>query len=374
MYAPASESYPVNATLQEGIYDAHRNLYFFSDTAKIQVFSPGSGTWQSPITLPGTTSASQLLAIAESPDGSLLAVSDFGGQAIYVLDPDTPSNVSRYSMPLDYFMTSLLAPSGLAVLDNGSIYFTTADIGGTGTPAFHELTTSSGQITDLSSAQSGGSSDRNDRLLLSPDQTKVYVNMEGGTFWIDTSTNTVNRATAVASNDGGEIDGAISGDGSTLSFDGYLTDATPNPENVPAYIDWETWLPTAVYGQKLNQNGSILYQPLTDGVDLIERNTGRLLYRVQVPVTVAAVYDSMFLGQSTGTLGFLTASGVTFVDLSSLPIPSAASTPFSAGVPANAMDNSAKSAGGARSVPPTKLSRPTLPRAGSGVRWAPAQR
>ena len=97
-------------------------------------------------------------------------------------------------------------------------------------------------------------------------------------------------------------------------------------ENVTAYVDWETWLPTATYGQKLNQDGSILYQPLTNGVDLIERNTGRLLYRVQVPGMLASAYDPMFLGASAGVLGYLTAAGVTFVDLSSLAIPAATST------------------------------------------------
>jgi hypothetical protein len=48
-----------------------------------------------------------------------------------------------------------------------------------------------------------------------------------------------------------------------------------------------------------------LYQPLTNGVDLIKRKTGRLLYRIEVTVTVANVSDYMLLGQSTGTLGFL---------------------------------------------------------------------
>jgi hypothetical protein len=63
-----------------------------------------------------------------------------------------------------------------------------------------------------------------------------------------------------------------------------------------------------------------LYRHLTNGVDLIERNIGRLLYRIQVPVTVANLYESMLLGPSTGTLGFLTSTGVTFVDLSSISI------------------------------------------------------
>ena len=324
-YTPKSVSYPVSATLQEGIYDARRNLYFFTDTAKIQVFSPKTGVWLTPIALSGTTGATQLLAIAESPDGSLMAVSDYGGQAIYVLDPDNPSAASRHPL------SSLLAPSGLAVLNNGNVYFNTADVGGTGTPAFHELTTSNGRIVDLDSfyLSSGGVEDRYDRVLMSPDQTKVYVNVEGATYWFNTATNAANHATAVASNSGGEVDGAISGDGSTVDFDGYFTDPQLNPENVPAYIDWETWLPSSTYGQKLNQDGSVLYQPLTNGIDLIERNSGRLLYRVQVPGTVANVYDSLFLGPA-GTLGYITSSGITFVDLSSLSIPATASSTFPA--------------------------------------------
>jgi len=359
-YTSKAASYPVNASLQQGIYDPHRNLYFFSDRTKIQVFSPTSGTWQTPITLPGTTSGSQLLGISESPSGSLLAVSDYGGQAIYVLDPDIPATVNRYPMPIDYGAISLLAPSGLAVLDNGNVYFTTADIGGTGTPAFHELTTSTGQITNLGSAQSGGTSDMYDRVLLSPDQTKVYVNVEGATFWIDTATNAVNYAAGVASNDGGEIDGAVSADGSTIDFDGYITDALLNPETVPAYIDWETWLPTAVYGQKMNQDGSVLYQPLTNGIDLLERNTGRLLYRVQVPGTLANVYDSMFLGAPTGTLGYLTTSGITLVDLSSLSVPASAKTQFPASNLATKAINAAAERTASRPLQRARTGRPAL--------------
>jgi len=361
-YTRESVSHPVSASLQEGIYDAHRNLYFFSDTAKIQVFSPASGAWQTPITLPGTTSASQLLAIAESPDGSLLAVSDYGGQAIYVLNPGNPSAASRYPMPIDYAGISLLAPSGLAVLDNGNIYFNTADIGGTGTPAFHELAASNGQITNLPSLASGGGSDSWDRVLLSPDQTKVYVNVEGATYWFNTATNAAHGAGAVASNDGGEVDGAVSGDGSTLFFDGYFTDSLPNPENVPAYIDWETWLPSATYGQKLNQNGSILYQPLTNGIDLVERNTGRLLYRVQVPGTIAGVYDSLFLGPA-GTLGYITSSGITFVDLSTLSMPAAASAAFPSVRPVGEHGDGTGNQSKLKSVLQTEKGRSALTRA-----------
>ena len=357
-YTPKSVSFPLSAGLQQGIYDAHRNLYYFSDTAKIQVFSPASGTWQTTITLPGTTSSSQLLGISESPNGSLLAVCDYGGQALYVLDPATPATVNRYPTPIEGSGLVLLAPIGLAALDNGNIYFTAASIGPARAPTVHELSTATGQFTDLPSTAGGKPSDGYDRVLLSPDQTKVYVNLEGSTLWIDTTTNTVN--TVAVNSGGGEIDGAISGDGSTVDFNGYFADALLNPENVPAYLDWETWLPTAVLGHKLNQDGSVLYRPLTDGIDLLERNTGRLLYRVQVPGTLANVYDSMFLGASAGTLGYITNAGITFVDLSSLSIPAAASTPF----PAANVAQKARVAEGARTagnyLPSTRRSRPGL--------------
>jgi len=315
-YTPKAVSYPVNANLQQGIYDSHRDLYFFTDTAKIQVLSRANGTWQTPITLPGTTSATQLKGIAESPNGSILAVADSGGQAIYVLDPDSPGSVVRYSTaPTCY------SPSGLVALDNGNIYFT---FGG-----LCKLSASTGTLSVLNATGAGGTS-QSYRVLLSPDQTKVYTNLGWTSFWVDTSTDTVYPAPGLLAGGPSPVDSAISADGSTVAMAGYFADAQLSAENSPAYIDWETWLPALTYGQKLSQDGSILYQPLTNGIDLIERNTGRLLYRVQVPGAVANVFDSVILGAAGGTLGYITSSGITFVDLSSLTIPGAASTPFQA--------------------------------------------
>jgi hypothetical protein len=162
--------------------------------------------------------------------------------------------------------------------------------------------------------------------------------------------------------------GAISSDGSTISINGYLTDGSLNVETLPAYIDWETWLPTAAYGQKLSQDGSILYQPLTNGIDMIERNTGRLLYRVQVPGTVANVFDSIFLGASNGTLGYITSSGITFVDLSSLAIPAAASTPFPATRSAERTGTRTEGRTGLKPLPQAGTRRPKLAISGDGKR------
>jgi hypothetical protein len=328
-YTAPVQTYPVQATLQAGIYDPGRKLYFFADQAQIQILSTSQGKWLPPITLPGVSSKTQLKAISESPDGTKLAVSDFGGQQIYMLNPDNPGSATGYPMSLDRdSFSSLLAPDGLAVTNAGMVYFATTDIGGTGTPAFHKLDTTNATIVDLGRFQSGGIADDFDRVALSPDGTKVYSNIEGGSFWLDTSNDQINGSNGTSSNDGGIPDLWVSGDGGTVCIDGYLADSLLNAETQAAYIDWETWFPEGVTGQKVNQDGSILFQPLTDGIDLIARNTGRLLYRIQIPMSPADVYDPMLVAEGENALGIITSTGVSFVDLSSLPIAAAFTQPF----------------------------------------------
>jgi len=361
-YVAALESYPLAANLQAGIYDATRDLYFYTSQAQIQVLSRTNGKWLSPITLPNVTSKTQLSAISESPDGSKLAVSDSGGQAIYVLDPDNSSNVAYFPMPLNLGNEASPTPAGLAITNTGMVYFENSS-GGT---AFDKLDTSTGTFTALNGTiQSGGTSDALSRVLLSPDGSRVYSNIEAVSFWADTSDDQVQYVLADSSAAGlcpSFPDLAISNDGSTVDTGGCLTDPSLDPETVPAYIDWETWLPTAIVGQKLNDDGSILFQPLTDGFDLDARNTGRLLYRVQLAATPASgVFDPLVIGGQT-ILGVITTAGVSFVDVSTLPIPAVDSQPFARPAQPPAGRAASHSIGNTslKILPP---SRPTLRRA-----------
>ncbi len=335
-YTAAVQSFPVAANLQAGIYDARRDLYYFADQSQIQVLSKSTG-WLSPIALPNVSSGTQLLAISESPDGSHMAVSDYGGQAIYVLNPDNPASVTRYPMSLDHDggFAPDLAPSGLAVTDSGTVYFASADINGTGAPSFHKLNTAANSISDIGypngSLSSASLADKFDRVFLSADGSKVYSSQSGdvtNAFWIDTSNNQSTYSPPNYLSLYADPDLAISGDGNTLEAAGELTDSLLNPETQVAYIDWETWFPLAVDGQKLNQDGSIMFQPLTDGVDMLARDTGRLLYRIQIPLTVPDVYDALVVAEGQNTLAVISANAVSFVDLSSLPIASKYTQPF----------------------------------------------
>jgi IPT/TIG domain len=329
-YSAAAESYPVTANLQSGIYDPTRDLYYFADRAQIQVLSRSARTWLSPIPLPGTSDKTQLLAISLSPDGTKLAVSDFGGQAIYVLNPDNPASAKPYPMSLDTDgSAALMAPGGLAITDNGMVYFDARDIGGTGTPLFHKLNTVKGSIIDLGELQSGGPGDEFNRVLLSPDGSRVYSSVSGDVtvgFWLETANDQIHFAGTDFF--GSSQDLAVSGDGSTIDVDGLFTDSSLGPQTQVVYIDWETWFPFSVLGQKLNQEGSVLFKPLTDGIDLLARNTGRLLYRIQISDGPAEIYDALVVAKEQNTLAVISATTVSFVDLSTLPIPANVAQPF----------------------------------------------
>ena len=261
----------------------------------------------------------QLLAISESPDGTKLAVSDYGGDAIFLLDPDNPASATRYAIPSQY-----VGPVGLAVTNAGTVYFAA------NCASFQQLDTSTGLVTQPGITLYADSNEFC-RVLESQVGGRVYANIGGVGFWVETSNDQIYRSFSfIGGLNGGIPEFSISVDGSTLDLDGSLADSSLNSENDPAYIDWETWFPTAVGGQKLNADGSILFQPLTDGIDMIARNTGRLLYRIQIPVTPANVYDPLFMTADTNVLGVITATGVSFVDLGSLPIASQYTQPFPA--------------------------------------------
>lgn len=79
------------------------------------------------------------------------------------------------------------------------------------------------------------------------------------------------------------------------------------------------WPPLASVPPLRNQDGSILFQPLTDGIDVLARNSGRLLYRIQIPVTPANHYDALVVAKGQNNVAVISANGVSFVDLSGLP-------------------------------------------------------
>lgn len=319
-YVQAAKSYALpGAALQAGVYDPYLHFYYFSDKTRIQVFSLFDEAWQTPITLPGTTANTQLLGLALSPDGTKLAVADYGDQMIYVLNPATPGSTQIYTLPP---VDSQLTPCGLAILNSGIVYFATVGVDVSGARALHKLDTTSGTITDFDTIGDGMAEDMDTRMILSPDGTHVYSQVDGIVLDIDTSTDQVTEGISASSSGGGNLEMSVSADGSTIASNAYFADENMNPFGIQAYADRETWLAVATEGQKLNKDGSVFFQPLANGIDVIDVQTGRLVNRVELPVQLPLVYDSLVVDGQDEVLVAITSTGIATVDLSSaVPAP-----------------------------------------------------
>ena len=215
-------------------------------------------------------------------------------------------------------------PCGLAIGNNGVIYFGT--IGGV--YPLHKLDTSSRTMTRLLSTNFAANVDKNLRVLLSPDGSRMYTSLEGPTLWVSTTDNHPYYQTQFPLVSGSFPDLSMSADGSTLALQSYFTDNSLTAESYVGYLDSELWFAEFVPGQKLNHDGSILFQPMSDAIDMYSRNTGRLLYRILIPAAPATVYDPLMMTGTTNTVAVITATGVMFIDLSGLPIPATLTQPF----------------------------------------------
>jgi streptogramin lyase len=319
-YVPAVQQFPLSgASLMQGLYDPTRGILYFTDQAQIDVFSPSTNTWLSPITISYANSNSRLLGVALSPNGNTMAVSDAGNGNIYVLNPSSPNSVQSFHVSQG--TAGNVQPYGLVVTNSGIVYYGIYNNDSDPPGGFGQLDISTGKVTSYNQ-YSMGNGDAFMRVLMSPDGSYVYSGGAGCPSIINTSTGLIAEGlTACNAGDGNE-DMAISGDGSTILTADLLTDENLNIESNITYVDRDVWLVLGVYGQKLNANGSVAYTPLTTGIDVHNNATGLLAYRVALPIQIANVYDALAIDDTDGLLFTITSSGIAEINLSSLPVPS----------------------------------------------------
>jgi len=142
----------------------------------------------------------------------------------------------------------------------------------------------------------------------------VYVTMGGVVSRFDTQTDQGIEGLQVSPANGG-WEMALSGDGSRLLTDNFITDANMSAITQVTYVDRDTWIPLAVYGQKLTWDGSFLFQPHTRGVDVVDSASGLLRARVTLPIQPANVYDALAVDDKDGLLFVITNTGIAQVDL-----------------------------------------------------------
>ncbi len=335
-YLPAVQQHPLaGAALAQGIYDSQRDVYYFTDAMKIQVFSRTAETWMTPIsvtaadpatdaTLPPPSSPQRLWGIALSPDGSKLAIADAVGDTIYVLNPDSPSAVKKFPVPQPG-TGAVRNPVGVAISDAGIVYFTAATAGGDGYGGFFKLDTNTGRVTDYGDDSPGLATDTYLRTIISSDNSRVYFNNDGEVFSIDTATDQISEARDDPGCCYGGYDLSLSSNQARFAATGYFYDSDLNAESYTA-LNLREMNVSDIYGEKLSPDGSVLFQPTTNGIDVLDARLGNLLMRIALPMTLSPNYDALVSDGKDNVLVAITGAngdGVAVIDLTAVPEPPA---------------------------------------------------
>lgn len=308
--------------LAQGVYDPRRDLYYFSDATRIRVYSKRDKSWLAPISFPAVLTPKRLWGLALSPDGSLLAVADLTGQAIYVLSPDNPSGARKFNLALPGKGTSL-SPTAVAISDLGVVYFTAVNAVASGmVNKFFKLDTTSGRISTYPVQTPATKNDIYLRAILSSDSSQVYFNDTGNVFNVDTTTDNIYAAIVGATPDDGDDDLSLAGNQAQFAASGYFYDSNLNAEAFIGMNREERMNVSYLYGEKLSPDGTLLFQPTTNGIDVLDARLGKLLKRIALPFTLSPNYDALVADGSDSVLVAITGArgdGIAVIDLSSLP-------------------------------------------------------
>jgi YVTN family beta-propeller protein len=322
-YLPAIQQFPLSgASLAQGIYDSHRDLFYFSDTNSIRVFSRTNQTWMPSMTVTGT--GHRLWAMSLSPDGSKLVVSDPPTGSIYLFDP-TGTSPPR-SFPLNPATTSYpVEPGGLVVTDSGVVYFGRAVIGLFGASSLARLDLSTGTVTVFQSVGSSGSnSDVNFHLALSNDNSRAYFNDQGQMLYVDTASNTVVYKPVGDGCCYGDYDLHLANNQSSIEATSFLYDGDANGQAGLALNLREAMNIQYVDGTAFSPDGSLLFQPSTNAIDVFDGRLFTLRTRIALPVTLGQNYDALVAGGPDDQLLAITGAagtGIALIDLTGLSEP-----------------------------------------------------
>jgi WD40 repeat protein len=360
-FIPALKSYPLQgAALVQGVYDPVRDLYYFTDTNKIQVFSLRQGVWQTPIPLPVPAGTSQRLwGLGLSPDSSKLAVADASAGVVYFLDPGNPTSVQTFPFnPQNSVQGIQFSPVGVAVDNSGMIWLTAEVLGGTGFHNYFKLDSSSGTLTDLDmDGPDSGSAEMNLRTVIRADNGAVYFNNGGQIFYYEVSGGGSGHASVEPGCCYGDYELSVATNRTRVEASGYLYGGNLNAVATLALNDREALDVSYVYGNKLSPDGLMLFQPGTQGADVYDTNSGHLRSRIATATQLSTVYDALVSDGKDNVLIAITGAsgnGIAVLDLSSLstvtPLSATAQSDFLAASEHPQSDPSASEISGAMSA------------------------
>lgn len=350
-YLKSSRVYPKANFYKFATYDRKRRWVYASDIDHVDVFDADAGIFNKAIVPPGGPAPNSLIRqTAVTPDGSELAVADFGAQSVYLMNPDSASGNKVFvgGIPGD----SNSGPVRIAATSQQTLFVGLGSYAGglSGCSAcLQQMDIATSPVTVEAAPQPQVSLLTSAPILdANSDGSSAYFSFAAATGQpVAGWSATVPAQFAVKQTSRPASDVASAGDGSLIALrigktvelrDNNLALRSVTRGSELEGITGRTDVP----GIALHPSGALVYLPfltgpppasgpftgLQGGVDIVDANTGRLRTRVMLPEPfsmLSADSDGLhgrFLAiDETGAKLFaLTISGLTVVELARVPL------------------------------------------------------
>ncbi|HTB92396.1 MAG TPA: IPT/TIG domain-containing protein, partial [Candidatus Sulfotelmatobacter sp.] len=353
-YLTARQTYANPSLYKFILYDQGRQQLYLSATDHVDVFDLNAQVFRGPLSPPpnGPPPDAGLRSMALTPDNTQLIVADFGAQSVYLINPDGGANNGSnvFVGGVAGYLNS--GPSRVAATSAQSVFVGLSGEGGTANacnsclgqmnltafpPTFEPAPEP--QVTSITGAPLLQADHGGDAVYL------AFGSAPGGPVasWTASAPNsfTVSAAKDFSSDLTANFDGTVFAmrSGSTTEIRG--SDLTFAAQ--PTSTELET-IPNrvAVPGVALHPSGALLYEPFLNGappaappatgihggVDIRDAHNGRLRLRVYLPepfamlsTDVDGLHGTFLTVDENGQRLFaLTTSGLTVMQLSSVPL------------------------------------------------------
>ena len=333
------------------LYDQKRQWLYLSSTDRVDVFDLAAVQFHATgITPPGGPPPNAALrGLSLTPNAAQLVVADFGAQSVYLLNPDAGTGTTVPVGGVAGFLNS--GPARLAATSTQTVFVAMSGEGGSGvcSSCLSQLNLSAApptvqpapqpEVTSLAGAPLVQADAAGDTVFL------AYDAVPGGPVGIWSAATPNQFTTSLAAESAVDLaaapDGAIFASRASAGTEIRIADltlttttASPELEQIPTRV--------LVPGLALHPTGALLYQPfltgpapaappatgIQGGVDILDAHTGRLRQRIFLPEPLAALstdidalHGSFLAVDENGQRIFaLTTSGLTIVQLASVPL------------------------------------------------------
>ena len=331
-YASSVSDYSFSGTASAVIYDKFRKQAYVITKNAVQVFSPGSSGFQTPLTIPTVNGAFDLRDGALSTDGAYLIVGNGADGSVAVLNLATPSQSYALALPTLSLVSSncTFGPGAVAALAGSrALVLPTPSASGCGIFS-HAAVVDLQARTQVQATYSYGcfASFFNPQMQSNGDGTLAVVGTgDNGDVCFYDSTKGFLAAGSVSA----YYTAAISADGNILAGDTRFADAAGKPLGVlaqPAALYGSPLSPsypasprtTLLAGSHFNAAGSLYYVPHAGYFEIVDTASAMLKMRFSLTQTVQAVLEPLAVDEGGRLVFLLTDAGLTVVDLGEAPL------------------------------------------------------